>query len=529
MDNPTPKRTTSRLLLDDHPVVILPSLAAAIGVNEAIIMQQTHYWLTKPEVGQERDGRKWVKITYDEWMDQLMWLGKDALIHAIANLKKIGLLIADQLSRSSFDRSAWYSIDYDALEALPLPSKEDGRAKKKESLRSSRVGKPDHRESSNPPVIIEESCISSESSLSETTESKTDSFAIAQESPRTASLSATPVTVATTDAIAAAYSPLVDEPVLPGECKDPQTPSSAAPLSPTWQPGDLVTWLHKMTPGDGYRLNTPALVLAVGDSCVKIAYMDDRTVQWAHVTSGVLEARSEPEAYEHRLRALLTHNGNGHSAPQAVIAPAPPTPPRPMLSPAPSGYRWTCTSEPTHSHIAHLAPDGNQRSRPLCKAVLGHVGSVAMDAEPCAKCLEVATKKKAEADKPKLIQPPTEVKDRICELCYGGSNLIPAEWKKLVRIWNEIGLPTLDRIEHFARWWTTCHWLGKDKGESPTIGQLKSEWSRAANWDGITRPLPLANGYRSNGNPDDNQAILDRSLAKMMREKAEKEKLQHGN
>lgn len=37
----------SKLLLDDEPLVILPKLAAAIGLNEAIILQQLHYWLEK--------------------------------------------------------------------------------------------------------------------------------------------------------------------------------------------------------------------------------------------------------------------------------------------------------------------------------------------------------------------------------------------------------------------------------------------------------------------------------------------------
>ena len=37
----------SRLLLEDEPLVVLPKLATVIGLNEAIILQQLHYWLEK--------------------------------------------------------------------------------------------------------------------------------------------------------------------------------------------------------------------------------------------------------------------------------------------------------------------------------------------------------------------------------------------------------------------------------------------------------------------------------------------------
>ncbi|KPC98057.1 Replication initiation and membrane attachment [Geobacillus sp. BCO2] len=39
----------SNLLFDDQPLVILPQLALAIGLNESIVVQQLHYWLKKSE------------------------------------------------------------------------------------------------------------------------------------------------------------------------------------------------------------------------------------------------------------------------------------------------------------------------------------------------------------------------------------------------------------------------------------------------------------------------------------------------
>ena len=35
----------SKLLIQDRPIMILPTLAIKIGLNESIILQQIHYWL----------------------------------------------------------------------------------------------------------------------------------------------------------------------------------------------------------------------------------------------------------------------------------------------------------------------------------------------------------------------------------------------------------------------------------------------------------------------------------------------------
>ncbi|HDE3362621.1 TPA: DnaD domain protein, partial [Staphylococcus aureus] len=35
----------NKLLIDDYPIQVLPKLAELIGLNEAIVLQQIHYWL----------------------------------------------------------------------------------------------------------------------------------------------------------------------------------------------------------------------------------------------------------------------------------------------------------------------------------------------------------------------------------------------------------------------------------------------------------------------------------------------------
>ena len=49
----------SNLLFDERPLVIQPTLAKLLGsLDEAVILQQIHYWLEKKT--NIKDGRSWV-------------------------------------------------------------------------------------------------------------------------------------------------------------------------------------------------------------------------------------------------------------------------------------------------------------------------------------------------------------------------------------------------------------------------------------------------------------------------------------
>ena len=46
------------LLLDSYPLLIAPELAVAVGLNEAIVLQQIHYWteINRKANKNQRDG-----------------------------------------------------------------------------------------------------------------------------------------------------------------------------------------------------------------------------------------------------------------------------------------------------------------------------------------------------------------------------------------------------------------------------------------------------------------------------------------
>ena len=107
----------SPLLINEPPLQVLPSLAKAIGnINEAIILQQIQYWLKNPKSGRyDSNGRKYIRDTTSEWNIQFPWLTERSIKTRLKSLKDKGLILTANLNKSSYDRTNWYSIDYDVL------------------------------------------------------------------------------------------------------------------------------------------------------------------------------------------------------------------------------------------------------------------------------------------------------------------------------------------------------------------------------------------------------------------------------
>ena len=108
---------SSTLLINESPLQVLPSLAVALGdLEEAIILQQIQYWMNNPKSGRVgEDGRKYIRDTYKEFLLQFPWMKERTLKRKVKRLEDKKLLIVANLNKSKYDRTKWYSIDYDRL------------------------------------------------------------------------------------------------------------------------------------------------------------------------------------------------------------------------------------------------------------------------------------------------------------------------------------------------------------------------------------------------------------------------------
>jgi hypothetical protein len=110
-------QNTNRLLFNDPPLVVSPSLAVAVkSVDKAIILQQVHYWLLKST--NERDGRMWVYNSTKEWQEQFPFWTEKEIRTRIDNLRSDGYLLTANYNKLPMDRTLWYSIDYEKLSAI---------------------------------------------------------------------------------------------------------------------------------------------------------------------------------------------------------------------------------------------------------------------------------------------------------------------------------------------------------------------------------------------------------------------------
>lgn len=105
----------SNLLLDERPLIVLPSLAAMLNsLDEAVILQQIHYWIEKRQ--NYCEGRYWVYNSMENWMQQFPWIkSRTTLTRYFNNLEKKGLLITGNYNKAGFDKTKWYTIDYSTL------------------------------------------------------------------------------------------------------------------------------------------------------------------------------------------------------------------------------------------------------------------------------------------------------------------------------------------------------------------------------------------------------------------------------
>ncbi|PFZ02324.1 hypothetical protein COL75_16550 [Bacillus wiedmannii] len=108
------------LLMDSNTILLKPKLAVKIGINEAIVVQQVHYWLERSN--HDFDGKKWVFNSLDKWCEQFPFWSKRTLERIFKKLEDENILIVGNYNKLSFDRTKWYSINYEYLQSVGMHS-----------------------------------------------------------------------------------------------------------------------------------------------------------------------------------------------------------------------------------------------------------------------------------------------------------------------------------------------------------------------------------------------------------------------
>lgn len=116
---PPAKQSSSRHLLPEKFYSFQPSLANALGLDRAIIIQRFHFFICHEKNGRMIDGERWLWNTYEGWSREFdgMWAPKTIADH-IRKLEKTGVLVSRRISTAPGVYVKFYKIDHDKLDEI---------------------------------------------------------------------------------------------------------------------------------------------------------------------------------------------------------------------------------------------------------------------------------------------------------------------------------------------------------------------------------------------------------------------------
>jgi hypothetical protein len=146
----------SKLLINESPLMVSPTLAEKVGLNEALVLQQIHY-LINPEFNKNLiDGKHWVYNTYSEWHKKFKFWSMPTIKRTFQNLEKLKLLEVGRFNNDSANRTKWYTIDYAELTRLEVGTSDQNDPMQRIKLIPSMGSKRSHATDQFDPMYIEQ-------------------------------------------------------------------------------------------------------------------------------------------------------------------------------------------------------------------------------------------------------------------------------------------------------------------------------------------------------------------------------------
>lgn len=99
-------------------------LACCFGVVEALLISQVQYWIDIKVSDSDHykesfcDDHCWVYNPYNKWQEQLPCYSEMTIRRAFKHLESLGVILVGKYNKIAYDKTKWYSINYDKLESL---------------------------------------------------------------------------------------------------------------------------------------------------------------------------------------------------------------------------------------------------------------------------------------------------------------------------------------------------------------------------------------------------------------------------
>ena len=106
------------LLIDEYPLLVLPSLAKRVGLNESIALQQLHFLLGVKGSGRSHAGHKWIYNTYEEWRESYFPFWSCRTIERVFDSLEVMHLVESCQPEGRVSRRKWYRLNRGTLSLL---------------------------------------------------------------------------------------------------------------------------------------------------------------------------------------------------------------------------------------------------------------------------------------------------------------------------------------------------------------------------------------------------------------------------
>lgn len=103
----------SKLIIKEEPLLVLPSLAKSIGLNEAVFLQQIQS-LSNESI-HFHDGYYWVRSTYEDWHRQCPFWSISTIKRTIKRLELRKFIIVGKYNNYAGDNTKCYRVNLELL------------------------------------------------------------------------------------------------------------------------------------------------------------------------------------------------------------------------------------------------------------------------------------------------------------------------------------------------------------------------------------------------------------------------------
>ena len=104
------------ILNDERILTVNPTIVKMFGLNEAFFLQQLHYWLQKSQ--NVVNGKLWVYHSFEEWTQEISFLSGRTIQRIVQRLQEHGVIEVSHHGKGRFDRTNWYTLNYERLMQL---------------------------------------------------------------------------------------------------------------------------------------------------------------------------------------------------------------------------------------------------------------------------------------------------------------------------------------------------------------------------------------------------------------------------